>query len=88
MTATEHRVFTGPREVVLLSGDGHRARDEQRRLAARLIERETGAFVVVDHDGGVIGLERLSAAQMRDRGWVRVEELERAVAEARQAVGS
>jgi hypothetical protein len=84
----EHRLIASAREVVVLSADGNRSRDHARRAAAALIERETGAFVVVDHDGSVVGLDKLSAAQMRSRGWVRVDELERAVHDARAAVDS
>lgn len=70
------------REVVIVSSDGTSGRG--LTAIAEQIRAATGALVLVDHQGRG-QLESAPAAVMRQHGWVRIEELERAVAEARQA---
>lgn len=70
----ETHLVVNNREVVLLSGNG---KGSPARLCevGETIRQATGSLVLVDFDG-TARLELLSAARMRDYGWVRVEELE------------
>lgn len=83
--ADETHVVVNNREVVLLSGNG---KGSPARLCevGETIRNATGALVLVDFDG-TTRLEALSAAQMREYGWVRAEELQQALARA-EAPGS
>lgn len=71
MSHTETRVVSGKGEVVLLSGPANR---ERLCKVAEQIHAQTGALVLVDHIGDM-RLTTLDVAEMRNRGWVRIEEL-------------
>ena len=79
----ESGVIVNGREVILLSGNGQGSPKTLRNTAAQIHEH-TRALVLCDFDG-TTRIEQLSAAQMREYGWVRVEELNAAVEQARRA---